>query len=47
MKRLDHDKVNDLKDGLKLRFDEILETISGRDSLREEFDDGIFNALVE
>ena len=46
-KRLEHDKVNDLKDGLKQRFDEILQTINSRDALLEEFDDEIFNALVE
>jgi len=46
-KRLEHDKVNDLKDGLKQRFDEILQTINSRDSLLEEFDEQIFNALVE
>nr|WP_176716292.1 recombinase family protein [Desulfosporosinus sp. BG] len=46
-KRLEHDKVNELKDGLKQRFAEILETINNRDSLLEEFDDKIFNALVE
>jgi len=33
------DKVNDMKDGLKQRFDEILETINSRDSLLEEFDE--------
>ena len=36
-----------MKDGLKQRFDEILETINSRDSLLEEFDEEIFNALVE
>ena len=46
-KRLEHDKVNDLKDGLKERFDEIVQTINSRDSLLEEFDAEIFNALVE
>ena len=46
-KRLEHDKVNDLKDGLKQWFDEILQTINSRDSLLEEFDEQIFNALVE
>ena len=46
-KRLEHDKVNESKDGLKQRFDEILEAINSRDSLLEEFDDEIFNALVE
>ncbi len=46
-KRLEHDKVNDLKDDLKERFDEILQTINSRDALLEEFDEEIFNALVE
>jgi len=46
-KRLELDKVNDLKDGLKARFDEIIQTINSRDSLLEEFDEEIFNALVE
>ena len=46
-KRLEHDKVNDLKDGVKQRFNEILETINSRDSLLEVFDEEIFNALVE
>ena len=32
---------------MKQRFDEILETINSRDSLLEEFDEEIFNALVE
>ncbi|KJR48499.1 putative DNA recombinase [Desulfosporosinus sp. I2] len=32
---------------MKQRFDEILETLNNRDSLLEEFDDEIFNALVE
>ena len=36
-----------LKDGLKQRFDEIIQTINSRDSLLEEFDEEIFNALVE
>lgn len=38
-KRLEHDKVIESKDGLKQRFDEILETINSRDSLLEEFDE--------
>jgi len=46
-KRLELDKVIESKDGLKQRFDEILETINGRDSLLEAFDEEIFNALVE
>jgi len=29
------------------RFDEILETINSRESLLDEFDEQIFNALVE
>ncbi len=32
---------------MKQRFDEILEAINSRDSLLEEFDEEIFNALVE
>jgi site-specific DNA recombinase len=36
-----------LKAGLKQRFDEILHMINSRDSLLEEFDEEIFNALVE
>ncbi len=36
-----------MKDELKQRFDEIVETINSRDSLLEEFDDEIFNGLVE
>ena len=46
-KRLELDKVIESKDGLKQRFDEILEAINSRDSLLEEFDEEIFNALVE
>lgn len=46
-KRLEHDTINDLKDSLKERFDEILETIDSRESLLDEFDEQIFNALVE
>ncbi|WP_052090957.1 recombinase family protein [Desulfosporosinus sp. HMP52] len=46
-KRLEHDRANDLQDGLKQRFDEIVQTINSRDSLLEEFDEEIFNALVE
>lgn len=40
-------KVIESKDGLKHRFDEIVQTINSRDSLLEEFDEEIFNALVE
>ncbi|WP_170932615.1 hypothetical protein [Desulfosporosinus sp. FKB] len=32
-KRLEHDKVNDLQDGLKLGFDEIVQTLNDRESL--------------
>ena len=46
-KRLEHDKVNELKDDLKQRVDEIVQAINSRDSLLEEFDEEIFNALVE
>jgi len=46
-KRLELDKDIESKDGLKQRFEKILETINGRDSLLVEFDEGIFNALVE
>ncbi|MDR3586280.1 MAG: hypothetical protein P4L59_13315 [Desulfosporosinus sp.] len=44
---MEHDKVIESKDGLKQRFDEILQTINSRDTLLEEFDEEIFNALVE
>lgn len=46
-KRLGLDKVVESKDGLKARFEEILETLNSRDSLLEEFNEEIFNALVE
>ena len=46
-KRLELDKVIESKDGVKQRFDEIVQTINGSDSLLEEFDEEIFNALVE
>ncbi|MHB8076313.1 hypothetical protein [Desulfosporosinus fructosivorans] len=46
-KRLEIDKDIESKDGLKQRFDEILEAINSRDSLLEEFDEEIINALVE
>jgi hypothetical protein len=46
-KRIEHDKVNALKDELKDRFKEIIHTLNSRDELLEEFDEQIFNALVE
>jgi len=46
-KRLEHDKVNESKDGLNQRFDEIVQTLISRNSLLEEFNEEIFNALVE
>ncbi|SHH15440.1 recombinase family protein [Desulfosporosinus lacus] len=46
-KRLEHERVIESKDGLKQRFDEILDAINSRDSLLEEFDEEIFNAMVE
>jgi site-specific DNA recombinase len=46
-KRLELDKINESKDDLKQRFGEIVQAINSRDSLLEEFDEEIFNALVE
>ena len=46
-KMLEHDIVNESKDGLKQRFEEILQRINGRDSLLDEFNEEILNALVE
>jgi|GEM_PF-2599191 len=43
----DVDGVNESEFGLKQRFDEMPQTINSRDSLLEEFDEEIFNALVE
>jgi len=36
-----------LKDSLKERLDEILKKINSRESLLDEFDEQIFNALVK
>ena len=36
-----------MKDSLKGRVDEIIGMIKGRQEALEEFDEGIFNALVE
>ena len=36
-----------LKESLKSRVDDIIEVLKGRQETLEEFDDGIFNALVE
>jgi len=46
-KRAEVDKDSILKESLKGRVDEIIEVIKGRQKALEEFDEGIFNALVE
>ena len=46
-KRAEVDKDTILKDSLKGRVDEIIEAIKGRQEALQEFDDNIFNALVE
>lgn len=46
-KRMEVDKDTILKDSLKGRVDEIVEVIKGRQETLEEFDESIFNALVE
>ena len=46
-KRAEVDKDTILKENLKERVDEIIGAIKGRQEAIEEFDEGIFNALVE
>jgi uncharacterized coiled-coil DUF342 family protein len=46
-KRAEVDKDSILKESLKGKVDEIIEVIKGRQEALEEFDEGIFNALVE
>lgn len=46
-KRAEIDKDSILKESLKGRVDEIIEVIKDRQETLEEFDEGIFNALVE
>jgi site-specific DNA recombinase len=46
-KRADIDKDSILKESFKGRVNEIIEVIKGRREVLEEFDEGIFNALVE
>jgi len=46
-KRLEFNKEIESNNGLKQRFDEIQEAITRRDSLIEEFEEEIFNVLVE
>jgi len=46
-KRAEVDKDSILKESLKGRADEIIGVIKGRQEALEEFDEGIFNALVE
>ncbi|WP_274377559.1 recombinase zinc beta ribbon domain-containing protein [Desulfotruncus arcticus] len=41
------EKENSLKDDYRKRVDEIIQVLAGRQGLLEEFDDKIFNALVE
>jgi hypothetical protein len=45
-KRLEYDRVNEVKDDLNKRFEIIRETINSRESLRDEFDEEIFNTLL-
>ena len=46
-KRAKYDNDSMLKENLKVRIDDIIEIIKGRQEVLEEFDEGIFNALVE
>ena len=41
------EKENSLQDDYRKRVDEIIQTLAGRQGLLEEFEDKIFNALVE
>ena len=47
LKRAEIDEDSILKESLKGRVDDIIEVIKGRQEALEEFDEGIFNALVE
>lgn len=47
LKRTEIDKDSILKESLKGRVDEIIQVIKGRQEDLEEFDEDIFNALVE
>ena len=46
-KRAEYDKDSILKENLKVRIDEIIQVLKGRQEALVEFDEGIFNALVE
>ena len=46
-KRAEFDKDSILKESLKGRIDEIIQTIKGRQEAMIEFDENIFNVLVE
>jgi len=46
-RRLEYDRQDSIKEGLRRRVNEIVEAINSRQELLEEFDENIFNALVE
>jgi site-specific DNA recombinase len=46
-RRVEYDRQDSIKEGLRRRVNEIIETINSRQELLEEFDENIFNALVE
>jgi len=46
-KRMEFDNRSILNDNLKGRMDEIIEIVNGRQEALQEFDESIFNALVE
>jgi|SRR5665647_2019348 len=46
-KRTEYDNDSTQKDNLKSRIDEIVQVLKERQEALEEFDEGIFNALVE
>jgi hypothetical protein len=46
-RRVEYDRQDSIKEGLRRRVNEIIQTINSRQELLEEFDENIFNALVE
>ena len=46
-RRAEFDRQDSIKEGLRRRVNEIVEAINSRQELLEEFDENIFNALVE
>ncbi len=46
-RRLEYDRQDSIKEGLRRRVNEIVEAINSRQELLEEFNEDIFNALVE